>query len=385
MPGTRVRMDGPMEPLRCGIEAELAAQGYSEGRAGKLMLLVAHLSRWMDGKGLGCEDLSVETVDEFFVTCRRSWCRSPRSLAPVLAYLRSIGAAPAALVARVGRTADEVELWDEFRRWCVNQRGLKASTAQEYVRRAEGCLRVWRPDSEIRVGELDGVVVLDVVRAAADVLPGPSLRCTITALRSLLRFLHATGRTRSPLVGAVPALRGRVRMIIPSPVSERVAEQLVASCNTTTVTGRRDRAILVVLVRLGLRVGEVAGLGLDDVDWRRGEITVVGKGGRVEVMPVPVDVGEAIAVYLTGGRPSTSCRALFTKAIAPFGPMSPDAVGAVVRLSCDRAGLPRVGPHRLRHMVATATLHAGAPLAEVAQLLRHADVTTGWGSGRGAT
>jgi integrase/recombinase XerD len=376
MVGTRVRVGGPLEPFREGIEAELAELGYSEGRAGQLLLVVAHVSCWLEEQGFGPGDLSVEVVADFFATSRRSWCRSPRSLAPVLAYLRAIGVVPPAPGARAGRTAVEVELWDSYRRWCVEQRGLLASTADGYVRRAEACLRTRRPDGEIVVGDLDGAAVLAAVRAAADTLPGPSLRCTVTALRSVLRFLHATGRTRWPLVGAVPAMKGPVRMIAPSPVSEVAAEQMVASCDTTTRTGRRDAAILVVLARLGLRAKEVAGLTLDGVDWRRGELTVAGKGGRVEVLPIPVDVGEAVAGYLAGGRPVTTCRNLFVKVVAPFGPMSSDGVAGVVRLSCQRAGLPGVGPHRLRRMVATATLRAGAPLAEVAQLLRHADIAT---------
>ncbi|HUP71060.1 MAG TPA: tyrosine-type recombinase/integrase [Acidimicrobiales bacterium] len=376
MVGTRAWTGGPLEPLRDGIVAELAELGYSDGRAGQLLLVVAHLSCWLEERGFGAGDLSGEVVADFFVTFRRSWCRSPRSLAPVLTYLRAIGVAPVSPAVRVGRSAVEVELWESYRRWCVEQRGLRALTVDGYVRRAEGCLRTWRPDGEIVVADLDGAAVLAAVRAAADTLPGPSLRCTVTALRSLLRFLHATGRTRWPLVGAVPAMKAPVRMIGPSPVSEAAAAQMVASCDTTTRTGRRDAAILVVLARLGLRAKEVAALTLDGVDWRRGELSVDGKGGRVEILPIPVDVGEAVTGYLTGGRPVTTCRALFVKATAPFGPMSADGVAAVVRLSCGRAGLPGVGPHRLRRMVATETLRAGAPLAEVAQLLRHADIAT---------
>jgi integrase/recombinase XerD len=376
MSETRVRVSGPLEPFKDGIEEALVAQGYSPGRMGQLMLLVAHLSRWLGERGLGCGDLSDEIVGDFFAVSRRSWCRSPRSLAPVLVYLRAIGAAPPAGTTLVGRTPAEAELWGSFRRWCVEQRGLKALTAEVYVWRCEACLRGWWPDDEITVGDLDGVAVLGAVRVAAESLPGPSLRCTVTALRSLLRFLHATGQTASPLVGAVPPMKGRVRTNLPSVMSEAAAEQLVASCDTTTVIGRRDAAILVVLVRLALRAHEVAGLTLDAVDWRRGEVAVAGKGGRVEVLPLPVDVGEAITGYLTDGRPATTWRELFLKATAPFGPISSDGVGAVVRLSCDRAGLPRVGPHRLRQMVATSTLRAGAPLAEVAQLLRHSDVAT---------
>src|SRR5438876_6522935 len=148
MAGIRVRVGGPLESLRDGIEAELVALGYSEGRTGQLMLLVAHLSGWMEERSFGPGDLRVEVVADFFATSRRSWCRTPRSLAPVLAHLRSIGVAPLAPAAGAGRTVAEVELWDSYRRWCVDQRGLSASTAEEYARRAEACLHTWRPDSE---------------------------------------------------------------------------------------------------------------------------------------------------------------------------------------------------------------------------------------------
>ena len=351
-----VRAGGPLEPFRKEIETDLDRLGYSASRVGVLMLLAAHFSRWMADQHLGCDHLTEEVVAEFFRASRRSWCQSPRSLAPVLACLRARGTIPAVIPKDVGRTPTEVALWGSFQRWCVDQRGLKPATVEMYVERAEACLRSWRPDSEIVVSELDANVVLSIVRGAAETLPGPSLRSTVTALRSLLRFLYVTGRAQWPAVEAVPALKGRVKMTLPSPVSEEVAYRLVASCDTATATGRRDAAILVVLVRLGLRAGEVASLCLDDVDWRRGEVRVAGKGDKIEVLPLPVDVGEAVASYLSAGRPPTPSRALFVKVVAPFGPMSPDGIGAVVRSSCDRAGVPRFGPHRLRHLVGTATL-----------------------------
>ncbi|HUR24320.1 MAG TPA: tyrosine-type recombinase/integrase [Acidimicrobiales bacterium] len=373
----RGSVDGPLEPFREGIRVELGRLGYSTERAGQLLLLVRHVDRWMVENGVSCGDLTDGVVSSFFVGGGRSWCRSPRSMRPVLDYLRGLGVVPGPQAAcGVGRTAVEIELWDSFQAWGVGQRGLLALTAEGYARRAEACLRCGRPDGELVVADLDAGGVLAAVRAAAEVMPGPSLRCTVTALRSFLRFAYVTGRVPVPLAGAVPALKGRLGMVPPAPLSEHVADRLVASCDTATATGRRDAAILVVLGRLGLRAGEVAALGVDDIDWRQGEMTVAGKGGRVEVLPVPVDVGEAVVDYLSAGRAVTTCRALFLKAVAPFGPMSADGINGVVRLACDRAGVPRIGPHRLRHLVATATLAAGAPLSEIAQLLRHQQVAT---------
>jgi site-specific recombinase XerD len=147
---------------------------------------------------------------------------------------------------------------------------------------------------------------------------------------------------------------------------------LLAASDETSEVGRRDHAILVILVRLGLRAAEVAGLSLDDIDWRAGEITVSGKGARTERLPLPVDVGEALVAYLEHGRPKTCCRALFLRANAPLG-LSAGSVADVVRRTCVRAGMPSVGPHQLRHSAATAMLRAGASLDEVGQVLRQRD------------
>jgi site-specific recombinase XerD len=140
--------------------------------------------------------------------------------------------------------------------------------------------------------------------------------------------------------------------------------------------GRRDFAILTLLARLGLRAGEAAALTLDDLDWHRGEITVRGKGGRTGRLPLPADVGEAMADYLQHGRPRVACRAVFLRVRAPMGGLGRDSVGDVVAHACERAGLPRVGPHRLRHSAATAMLRGGASLAEVGQVLRQVQAAT---------
>jgi integrase len=137
-----------------------------------------------------------------------------------------------------------------------------------------------------------------------------------------------------------------------------------------TAVGRRDHAVMLLLARLGLRAGEVAALTLDDLDWRAGEVIVRGKGDRIERLPLPVDVGEALVAYLRDGRPTGTCRALFVRAQPPMTGMSASSIRVVVRRGCERAGLPVVGAHRLRHSAATAMLRAGASLEEVGQVLR---------------
>ena len=147
---------------------------------------------------------------------------------------------------------------------------------------------------------------------------------------------------------------------------------LLASCDPGTVNGRRDLAILLLLVRLGMRRGEVAAFGCEDIDWRAGELLVRGKGPRVERLPLPTDVGEALAGYLRDGRPAESgTRAVFMRVRAPRAAMTPPGVTQVVVSASKRAGLGEVTPHRLRHTAASELLRRGAPLVEIGQLLRH--------------
>lgn len=372
-----VRVSGPLGPFRDGVEESLRAQGYSASRTAALLLLMAHLGRWLDEHGWAVGDLTSETVERFFVAfrARHRWCRTAKSLAPVLEHLRAVGAVPVEAVEPAPRSAMD-ELVASFGRYLRDQRGLSETTVRDYGKYARVCLRAWWPDGEVDPSELGAADVVAVVGWGVKTMPRPSLRCMITALRALLRFFHAAGMTSCALVEAVPAMASWPRAALPRRVSAGAAERLGGCCDTTTVVGRRDTAILTILTRLGLRAGEVAALTLDDVDWRAGVLRIRGKGGRVDRMPLPADVGEALAAYLCEGRPASRHRAVFLKVTAPYGPVTPATVGGIVALACDRAGLARFGPHRLRHLVATETLRAGASLSEVAQLLRHATVST---------
>ena len=373
-----VRVDGPLAPFAASFEEALAGDGYSKQWAGQLMGLTAEVSQWLGEGGLVAGNLAGEVIDEFFARRgpSRSACRTARSLRPLVGHLRSLGVVALECQVASGRTVAEEELLGCYRRWCVGQRGLALVTADQYVQRVAAFLVLWRCDADVVVADLDGRAVLTTVRAAADVMPGPSLRCMVTALRSFLRFLHATGRTPVSLVTAVPALKTWPRTALPVTLPASDARRLVAGCDTATPRGCRDAAIVLVLLRLGLRASEVARLLLEDIDWRHGEIAVRGKGGRSDHLPLPVEVGEAIAAYLRDGRPSSSARSLFLTTTAPIRPLSSDAATSLVYRACERAGVARVGPHVLRRTLATETLRAGAPMSEVAQLLRHVDQAT---------
>jgi integrase/recombinase XerD len=222
--------------------------------------------------------------------------------------------------------------------------------------------------------ELGGLTAAEVSKAVlaevADRSPA-SLRRYGCALRSFLRYCYLTGLIDSDLSAAALPVSGRRRSLLPQGVSPAQAQVLLRACDRRRTVGRRDYAVIALMLRLGLRAGEVAALRLDDLDWRAGQVTVHGKGARVDRLPLPVDVGEAIAGYLRRGRPRTAVREVFVGTIPPNLGLGRGGVSSIVRRACTRAGLTPFGAHRLRHTAASEMLRAGGSLAEIGQVLRH--------------
>jgi site-specific recombinase XerD len=296
-------------------------------------------------------------------------------LVPLLGHLRSVGAVVDDQFVEVASGAVD-ELVEAYRCYLDRQRGLAAGSIELYSAQVRRFLSVWWRGGEVDLDKLDAAVIVGFVRREAARLSVPSAKTLACALRSFLRFVHAAGLMPRSLASAVPSVADWSRASMPRHLSPGVVAGLIASCDTATAMGRRDVAMLKVLARLGLRAGEVAALRLEDLDWRAGELVIAGKGRRVERLPLPAEVGEAIVAYLVDGRPEGYGRGLFLGVVAPHAPLSRGGVKSVVYHACDRAGLARVGPHRLRHTVATETLRAGASLTEVAQLLRHRRIET---------
>jgi integrase len=186
-----------------------------------------------------------------------------------------------------------------------------------------------------------------------------------------LRYCHLAGLIESDLSAAALPVSGRRRSLLPQGISDEQARALLRACDRRRAAGRRDYAVIVLMLRLGLRAGEVAALRLDDLDWRAGLITVHGKGGRVDQLPLPVDAGEAIAGYLRRGRPRTVSREVFVRVVAPPAGLTRSGVTNIVVDAARRARLGTLRAHRLRHTAACDMLRAGAPLAEIGQVLRH--------------
>lgn len=371
---SRVRVGGPLAGHAAGFAGFLAEAGYTPLSARNQVRVLAHLSRWMEGRGLGPGELTGGRLAEFLAARREAgytcWL-SERGLAPLAAFLRGAGVVPAAVPAAPAGAVDV--LADRYRGYLEAERGLAASTVRYYLGEARGFLA----GREDRLGALDAAEVSGFVAAECRRRSTGSAKVLVTALRSLLRFLVLEGVVTPGLQHAVPAVAGWRGGGLPRALPDGQVAALLAACDRETATGRRDFAVLTLLARLGLRACEASALELGDIDWRAGTVTVRGKGRRDEQLPLPSDVGEALACYLRDGRPAGSgCRRVFLLSRAPGGGMSDSAVKAVVRNACRRAGLPEAGAHRLRHSAATGMLRAGAPLAEIGQVLRHRSMST---------
>jgi integrase/recombinase XerD len=379
----RVVVTGPLAAYASGYRRELSERGYSAWTVVSYLSTLARVSRWLAEHGLAAGDLDTERVERFLAERpgrRRGKVqrRTPRGTMSLLGYLRALGVTPTA-VAPNGAAGDV--LVDEFAEFLRSERGLVDKTIRFYCRVA-GLLLSSQLGDGVDVGALTARQVNAFVLAQTQARGAGSLNNVVTALRALLRFCYLRGYTVTPLAAAAPRTvgwrdRGSARALGPGQV-----DQLLASCDRRTSIGRRDFAVLVVLARLGLRANEVAALRVDDVDWRAGEITVHGKGNRTDRLPLPVDVGRAIAGYCRRGRPRRKCRALFVQAKAPYAGLSSTAVSKVVNAACARAGVSKAGAHRLRHSAAAALRRAGAPLFEIGQLLRHEHVVTTAGYAR---
>jgi integrase len=373
---SRVEVAGPLAAYAVGFRRELAGRGYSRSRTTGLLLLMARLSRWLAERGRDAGELSDVDV-EGFVSHRRVVSRDDRQLTaramvPLLGYLRGLGVVlqPAPVVAVTARE----RLLEAFGGYLAAERGLAACTIGNYRGVAARFLAV-QGDGPDGIAGVGAEQVSTFVLAEAAGCSAGSLNNVTTGLRALLRWLHVAGYTPMSLTGAVPAAAGWRDNGLPRAVPPDQVGRLLASCDRRTSVGRRDLAILTVLARLGLRAGEVAALSVDDLDWRAGEIEVPGKGNRRERLPLPVDVGRAIADYCRRGRRRGGCRSLFLHVHAPYVGLTHTGVNQVVARACDRAGLPRIGAHRLRHSAACAMRAAGAPLVEIGQALRHRDVS----------
>jgi len=366
-------IEGPLAPWATGMAERLVALGYAPTtRAGQLQL-AARFSRFLHARGLTVADLNAGVVEEFFADLHAnhgsSW-PTPKAFVWLVEYLNDVGIA---MSAPPGVESPEDEVTGRFRRYLLEERAL----ARKTVIGQERTVRLFlAAHPAIALHDLDAGDVIRFVTLQCRNLSTTSAERLVNGLRSFLRFALVEGLITAPLANAVPSVARWSVAGLPRGLSRREVTALLASCDRRRPMGRRDYAILVLLARLGLRAAEVAVLRLDDIDWRAAQIVVRGKGRTEEFMPLPPDVGSAIAAYLRRGRPRRPEREVFLRMNAPLRRLTPEGVSEVVRAASERAGLGSFGAHRLRHTAGTEMLRAGASLPEVAQVLRHHSVAT---------
>ena len=369
---------GPLAEFADGYRVVLAGLGFTPfGVVGKLWE-AGRLSDWMTANGFGLGDLTVERLAEFTALCASGPPVRPmgrRSLQHLVGYLRGLGVVPGETV---GASATD-ELIDRYRVWMIDDRGLARRTIERYEATAHRFLaqRAARRSGGCGAEDLSGTDVHEFLLAETERVSIGSAKGRVAELRCLLRFLFVEGWTVTSLAASIPPVAGWRDAALPATLTRVEVDAIVAAHDVSSVTGRRNFAIVLILARLGLRAAEVAALQLGDVDWRAGEIVVRGKSRRDDRLPLPAEVGEAIVAYLTEGRPDAACRAVFITRFAPLGPLAPQSVSKIVYDASRRAGIdPPVCSHRLRHALATDMLRHGAGLADISQVLRHRDLAT---------
>lgn len=374
---SRVGMSGPLRVYARGFAIELSRQGYAPPTTAMKLQLMAQVSRWLAAQDMAVGDLAGEVVERYFVARRAAGYvtqRTSRSLVPMLGYLRGLGVV-AEESAPEGTPVDV--LLARYRGYLAVERGLAAGTIRWYVAHVRPFLDGRVVDDRVVLEDLLAGEVSAFVLGECRRRPAGTAKQVVSALRSLLRYLHVEGLIDRPLVAAVPSVAGWQLSGLPRPLDRDEVRRLLGACDRRTVAGRRDFAILLLLSRLGLRAGEVAALELDDIDWRSGELVVSGKGGRVTRLPLPDDVGAAIAGWLRRGRPLTvQGRGVFVRLRPPHRSLTAGGVGSAVVHAGQRAGLGAIGAHRLRHSAASEMLGAGAPLEEIGQVLGHRKLAT---------
>lgn len=343
-------------------------------------LHAAAFDRWLAQHDVDPAEITEAHVQHF--TRRRRQCHGPirtetrrreeYDVQQLLGFLRSRGVCAQAVISS---TAVD-DLVATFARHMLEQQGLAAPTIERYTIAARQFLKNRFGEGAVDMRLVVASDIIDFILGQSAHLRPPGLKCVVTAMRSFLRFGQYRGDVAAELVAAVPAVATwTTTPALPRAISLDHAQRAIANCDLGTSIGLRDRAILLILARLGLRANEVITLQLGDCDWERGHLRVRSKGGRECLLPLPDDVGSAIAAYLEHGRPAGDDRQLFLRSTAPICGFKSgsDGIGSIVKYALARAGVdaPHRGSHQFRHALAVRMLRGGASFAEIGEVLRH--------------
>jgi site-specific recombinase XerD len=371
---------GPSGQYMDGFAASLKRSGYDPSVAVRYLRAAAHIGHFTLDQGGTLANVDLSAFSLHLRTCR---CPRPKGgrrnhhtiygARRYYEYLVAIGVSQCS-TSPGGQDADPAIII-EYRQWLRKHRGSADSTVRLYSRDAVDLLTALGNDP--RRWNARGVrdYFLDRTSKCG---AGTAEKLT-TGLRAFLRYLSARGLCQADLDQAVPTFASWRLARLPRFLTTEQVDSLVAACDGSSPARRRDRAIVLLLARLGLRAGDVASLRIADIEWEAGTLRVSGKGRYQVRLPLPQDVGDAILDYLACRPPTRDCDHIFVRNIAPYRPFKGgDGVSSAVRWAMKRAGVvsPAKGAHVLRHTAATQMLRHGVPLDRIGLVLRHRGIDT---------
>lgn len=371
---------GPLGSTVSAYAALLSQQGFTRQYARLQLRFVADLNQWLLQHRLQIIDLSETTLDQY-LRSRHQRFRPRRDdqsiLRRLLQLLHTQGLLPNEAPASQADPHQSVE--NDFDRYLAGERGLSMATRINYRPFVHRFLSDQFGDKPVRFADLNAEGVSRFIRNHAPGLSPKRAGLMVSALRSFFRYLRHRGDIAIDLAACVPPIANWQFSSLPKFLQSHQIQQVLGQCDRRTARGRRDYAILLLLARLGLRACEIVSLTLDDIHWQTGEITIKGKGKRTALLPLPPDVGRAIADYLKKDRPACSTRHVFIRMRAPLrGFANSEAISTIVARSLEKAGIdsPHRGAHLFRHSLATQMLAQGSSLSDIALLLRHRSLNT---------
>jgi site-specific recombinase XerD len=381
---TRIReiRSGPSGSLIEGFADYLFQNGYAEISARRHIRSAEHIVQWTGRTGLSVSEMDDPALKGFWDHLNRCRCgrysRSDRVniLTGARLFLRHSQGVDTGGI-RIPACADSTPmLLESFYQWMHEHRGTSDGTLHNYGVPIRELIRRFGENPE----KWDAQCLRTFVLSQSRSVGWAAVKHCTTALRMLLRFLTAEGRCRAGLIGAIPKIAHWRLSSLPAYLSPEEVERVIDSCDVSSPVGKRNRAILLLLARLGLRAGDIVKMSLQDIDWKGAWVHVSGKGRRQTRLPLTQEVGDAIVSYVQEGRPRSHTDALFLRSHAPFRAFrSHCAVSEIVSSTMRRAGIKRPGrgaAHLLRHSVASSMLRRGASLQEISALLRHRSIET---------
>ena len=353
----------------------LSEQGYPRQTGMQKLRLFAFLSRWLEQNKISIQQLDEQRIDQFIKTQRKRLCRQRQirhTLTQLLHYLRRLRVIPDRQPPQTESPTER--LLHDYGRFLAQERGLSQATLDNYLPAVRRFLVHAFGTRTLRLDQLGASTINGFILHDKSTFSPKRVQLTTSALRSFLGFLYLRGQLAVALAASVPTVATWRLSELPQFLEPGQVRQILQSCDRSSPCGRRDYAALLLLARLGLRAGELVHLGLEDINWNAGEILVRGKSSREDRLPLPPEVGRALASYLQKDRPSCSSRRVFIRMKAPHVGFSTSvAVCDIVRRALRRARLQpgRKGAHLLRHSLATQMLRGGASLPQIGQILRH--------------